>query len=256
LIQPLHPGPWSRQTRTHTHTSLALFSHTHKQGKLHISPALVPSISTYLLVIHRHRPPTPTTDTADTMPLFRRRQRNQVYQQQRPIQNRNYCCEGHMIIGFILSLVAALLLYVHLPASASLLDSDNNNGLIQSSTLVSLSTPIIKQITFLNTPTERYGAFGYCSTSASSTPGLPGLGGAEGCVRSTGYSTGPEITEWMTRTAALFPLGQSLSLLSSSSILSSRFSISTPSACERNFELTCSRCPDVHHLDNGNLGNV
>lgn len=165
---------------------------------------------------------SPTADTPNTMPLFRRRQRNQVYQQQRPIQNRNYCCEGHMIIGFILSLVAALLLYV--PTSKrqlgpspgpscshtgpSQLASEVRTKELTGRTLVSLSTPIIKQITFLNTPTERYGAFGYCSTSASSTPGLPGLGGGEGCVRATGYSIGPEIVEWMTRTAALFPLGQ------------------------------------------------
>lgn len=48
------PSPWSIvQTNTHTHnndthTSLALFSYTNKQGKLHISPALFPS--TYLPV--------------------------------------------------------------------------------------------------------------------------------------------------------------------------------------------------------------
>jgi len=64
-------------------------------------------------------------------------------------------------------------------------------------TLVSLSTPLIKQITFLNTPSYRYGAFGYCPLDGN-------------CVHTTGYSTGPEIREWMTETVALFPLGTSI----------------------------------------------
>jgi hypothetical protein len=100
-------------------------------------------------------------------------QRTQGYQQHRTqYQNRNYCCEGHMIIGFILSLVSAILLYVHLSRPPSHIHSIQgtiskrrlgigNDGLMNR-TLVSLSTPLIKQITFLNTPFYRYGAFGYC----------------------------------------------------------------------------------------------
>jgi hypothetical protein len=132
-------------------------------------------------------------------------QRTQGYQQHRTqYQNRNYCCEGHMIIGFILSLASAILLYVHPSRPPSHIHSIQgtiskrrlgigNDGLMNR-TLVSLSTPLIKQITFLNTPFYRYGAFGYCP--------------AEGeCIHATGYSTGPEIREWMTETTALFPVG-------------------------------------------------
>ena len=67
---------------------------------------------------------------------------------------------------------------------------------LMNRTLVSLSTPLIKQITFLNTPFYRYGAFGYCPVEGE-------------CVHATGYSTGPEIREWMTETTALFPVGTS-----------------------------------------------
>ena len=128
------PCPWSRQTRIRTTTIHTLYSP--------FSRILINKVNCiyHLPSSHLYLPigqptsipiPSPTANPSDAMPLFRPRQRNQVYQQQRPVQNRNYCCEGHMIIGFILSFVAALLLYVHLPASASLLDSDSNNGLIR-----------------------------------------------------------------------------------------------------------------------------
>ena len=132
-------------------------------------------------------------------------QRTQGYQQHRTqYQNRNYCCEGHMIIGFILSLASAILLYVysrpqylHIPFDDMRWDKGKGSKELTARTLVSLSTPLIKQITFLNTPFYRYGAFGYCSTEGD-------------CVHVTGYSTGPEIREWMTETTALFPVGTSL----------------------------------------------
>jgi hypothetical protein len=135
-------------------------------------------------------------------------QRTQGYQQHRTqYQNRNYCCEGHMIIGFILSLASAILLYVspgilfiqlrRLLRHRLSREKRNKGRVLMDRTLISFSTPVIKQITFLNTPFYRYGAFGYCP--------------AEGeCVHATGYSTGPEIRQWMTETTALFPVGTSL----------------------------------------------
>jgi hypothetical protein len=91
------------------------------------------------------------------------------------------------------SLVLTLTIFLFLDK----VDVEVNVEVLTNRTLVSLSTPLIKQITFLNTPFYRYGAFGYCPTEGE-------------CVKSTGYSTGPEIREWMTETTALFPVGTSL----------------------------------------------
>ena len=125
-------------------------------------------------------------------------QRTQGYQQHRSqYQNRNYCCEGHMIIGFILSLTSAILLWVELFQSAPIKSRSGVELELTIRTLVSVSLPLIKQITSLNTPSYRYGAFGYCRIDGD-------------CIHTTGYSTGPEIREWMTETVALFPLGTSI----------------------------------------------
>jgi hypothetical protein len=130
-----------------------------------------------------------------------------MYRQQRPRNpGRNYCLEGHMILGFILSLASAILLYVTLNQTFSTRQANQ----LTIRLLVSLSTPFIKSITFLNTSTGyHYGAFGYCTTPPDGMIDI-GLGGEEGCVRATGYTTGEEITLWITRTAVLFPLGQSI----------------------------------------------
>lgn len=109
-------------------------------------------------------------------------------------------CEGHMLIGFFLSLIASILLYVPrsppvkgvcLAACLALWFADWQRGRL----LVSLSTPTIKEIDFLHTPSTSFGAFGYCSTDTCESRGV-------------GYDY-EQLTRWLTNTAVLFPIGTS-----------------------------------------------
>lgn len=72
-------------------------------------------------------------------------------------------------------------------------------------------------------------------------------------MRTTGYSTGPEIREWMTETTALFPLGKSIQYLSG------RFdgeSLAMGHTEHCDGLLIYSGYTHVYHLDNGNPRNV
>ena len=97
---PLIPRIKDNSEYTHTHNSV---NHAARIASTSLLLALFIPINFLTLLI-----PLPSTEQDPTT-----MQRTQVYQQQRTqYQNRNYCCEGHMIIGFILSLASAILLYV------------------------------------------------------------------------------------------------------------------------------------------------
>ena len=81
------------------------------------------------------------------------------------------CSEGHFLLGLGLSIISFAL-----------------------TLLTALSTPLIKGIYFLRADEVKFGTFGYCEPN--------------GCTpRHVGYDRGPEVTEWITRTHILFPIG-------------------------------------------------
>ncbi|WVW85212.1 hypothetical protein I302_107250 [Kwoniella bestiolae CBS 10118] len=90
------------------------------------------------------------------------------------------CLEGHILIGLVLSLISWVML-----------------------TLVTFSTPYIKSIYFLTSPTPqlKFGAFGYCSLLDCVGPQL-------------GYEQdGGEIIRWLTGSMILFGLAALFMLL-------------------------------------------
>jgi hypothetical protein len=73
------------------------------------------------------------------------------------------------------------------------------------SILTAFSTPYIRSITYLDTPSGvSFGSFGYCEAAESTTPV---------CHRSVGYEYGSEIIVWLTRTLILFAFGEPCSVL-------------------------------------------
>ncbi|EIW65637.1 hypothetical protein TREMEDRAFT_66360 [Tremella mesenterica DSM 1558] len=89
------------------------------------------------------------------------------------------CVEGHIILGLTFSLISSILL-----------------------TLVTFSTPYNKSIYFLRTPNPsiHFGALGYCPPTSE-------------CIKRVGYSTGSEVTEWLTRAQVLYAVGAIFMLL-------------------------------------------
>ncbi|RSH85754.1 hypothetical protein EHS25_003895 [Saitozyma podzolica] len=92
------------------------------------------------------------------------------------------CLEGHVLIGLVLSLASFVFLI-----------------------LTAFSTPYIRSITYLDTPSGvSFGSFGYCEAAESTTPV---------CHRSVGYEYGSEIIVWLTRTLILFAFAAMFMLL-------------------------------------------
>ena len=63
--------------------------------------------------------------------------------------------------------------------------------------LVTFSTPFSRALYFLDAKGIKHGTYGLCYDDG-------------GCERRLGYDTGPELTEWLTRTHILFSIGTRL----------------------------------------------